>query len=141
MASLLDVNFDEVTELEAVPDGEYKVRIIDAKVGFGQNSGNPYFMVQLDIPAETSARDFNHLIMIPVEGMEAKKAQNKFRAFKYFAKAFGLDVNALWADISAIADSGTAGPLPDLVGLEAWAMLGTEEDEQYGPKNRIKRFV
>jgi hypothetical protein len=141
MPSILDVNFDEVTDLKAVDDGEYKLRIINAKVGFGKDSGNPYFMVNFELPTESNTKDFNYLIMIPVEGMEQKKAEGKFRAFKNFSKAFGLDLPNLWGEVRALAESNQAGEIDWLVGAEGWALLATEEDQEYGPKNRIKRFM
>lgn len=141
MPSILDINFDEVTDLKAVDDGEYKLRVINAKVGFGQNSGNPYFMVNFELPSESNSKDFNYLIMIPVEGMEQKKAEAKARAMKNFTRAFSIDLSELWAEIKALVASGTAGEIDSLVGLEGWALLGTENDAEYGDRNRIKRFM
>jgi len=141
MPSILDVNFDEVTDLKAVDDGEYRLRVINAKVGFGKDSGNPYFMVFFEIPEAANSADFNWLVMVPVEGMEQKRANNCFRDIKNFAKAFDADLANLWGEIKALAESNTAGEIDWVAGNEGWALLKTREDEKYGPRNEIKRFL
>jgi len=140
MTSLLDLNFDEITDLKPADEGENKVRVLNGKVGFGKDSGNPYFMVQFELPDIPNSKDFNWLVMLPTEQMDARKAEAKGRALKSFCRAFNVDLADLWHKIKALADATTAGEIESVVGAEGWAILGTEEDD-YGVKNRIKKFM
>jgi len=138
--SLLDLNFDNITDLKAAEEGEQKIRVTNAKVGFGKDSGNPYFMINFEMPQIPNSKDFNYLIMLPTEAMDKKKAEAKGRALKAFCKTFSVDLPGLWAKIKAQVDTGQPGEIDSPVGAEGWAILGTEEDD-YGVKNRIKKFI
>ena len=138
--SLLDLNFDDITDLKAADEGEHKIRITNAKVGFGKDSGNPYFMVTFELPTIPNSKDFNYLIMLPTEAMDKKKAEAKGRAFKALCKTFGIDLPQLWGKVKAQASTNEPGDIDFVVGSEGWAILGTEEDD-YGVKNRVKKFL
>lgn len=140
MTSLLDLNFDEITDLKPADEGENKIQVLSGKVGFGKESGNPYFMIQFGIPDIPNSKDFNWIVMLPTEQMDTKKAEAKGRALKSFCRAFGLDLADLWFKIKELAAAGTAAEIESVVGAEGWVILGTEEDD-YGVKNRVKKFL
>lgn len=140
MTSLLDLNFDAITDLKAAEDGETKIRVLNGRVGFGKDSGNPYFMVQFEIPGLMNSKDFNWIVMLPTEAMDQKKAEAKGRALKGFCKAFAIDLAELWSLIKAGVASGAATTIDLVEGAEGWAILGTESDD-YGEKNRVKKFM
>lgn len=140
MTSLLDLNFDDITDLKPAEEGENKLRVLNGKVGFGKDSGNPYFMVQFEIPGMMNSKDFNWLVMLPTEAMDQKKAEAKGRALKGFCKAFAVDLAELWSQIKAAVASGAATTIDLVEGAEGWAILGTEEDD-FGVKNRVKKFL
>jgi hypothetical protein len=140
MTSLLDLNFDEITDLKPADEGETKIRVLNGKVGFGKDSGNPYFMVQFEIPDQANTKDFNWIVMLPTDQMDQKKAEAKGRALKGFCNAFNLDLADLWSKIKQLAGATTAGEIESVVGAEGWAILGMESDD-YGDKNRIKKFL
>ena len=125
--SFLDLNFDDVVEPRTVdPDTEYKLRIIDVREGIDKNQ-NPYLMPRFEILDEVGAKDFTYFMGLPNASMDAKRLNNAKYKIKTFMDAFGLAYNS--------------DPTSDWVGSEGWAILGMEENDQYGPQNFIKKFV
>jgi len=138
--SLLDLNFDDIQDLKPAEEGEQKIRVTNSKVGFGKDSGNPYYMINFELPAVPNSKDFNYLIMLPTEAMDKKKAEGKGRALKAFCKTFNVDLEGLWLKLKDAVDRNQPTEIDTPVGSEGWAILGTEEDD-YGVKNRIKKFI
>ena len=124
--AFLDMNFDDVVEPTVAPaDAEYKLRILDVKEGTNKNS-EPYLMPRFEICDVVGAKDFTKYLGLPAPSMDAKKLNNTKYALKTFMDAFGLEY---------------ASDPADWVGAEGWAILGVEENEQYGPQNYVKKFV
>lgn len=124
--AFLDMNFDDVVEpTVAAADAEYKLRILDVKEGTNKN-GEPYLMPRFEICDVVGAKDFAKYLGLPSPSMDAKKLNNTKYGLKTFMDAFEIDY---------------ASDPADWVGSEGWAILGVEENEQYGPQNYVKKFV
>ena len=124
--TFLDIDVDSAIEPRSVPaDVEYELRILEVKHGVDKN-GNPYIMPRFEVINEVGAKDFTKFFGLPTDSDDAKKKNSKAWAIKAFCKAFKINANS---------DTDT------WIGATGWAILGVEENEQYGPQNYIKRFV
>ena len=124
--AFLDMDFSDVVEPRvAAADTEYKLRITDVKEGTDKN-GNAYLMPRFEIIEEVGAKDFSYFLGLPHPGLDAKKLNAAKFKLKSFMDAF---------DIAYSSDPA------DWVGQEGWAILGVEENAQYGQSNYIKKFV
>ena len=124
--TFLDIDVGSAIEPRSVPaDVEYELRIIEVKYGVDKN-GNPYIMPRFEVINEVGAKDFTKFLGLPTNSDDAKKKNSKAWAIRALCTAFKLNANS---------DTDT------WVGATGWAILGVEENEQYGPQNYIKRFV
>lgn len=124
--AFLDMDFSDVVEPRvAAADTEYKLRILDVKEGTDKN-GNPYLMPRFEVVDEVGVKDFSYFLGLPGAHMDAKRLNNAKYKLKTFMDAFGIEYSSDPAD---------------WVGLEGWAILGVENNDQYGDQNFIKRFV
>lgn len=124
--SLLNLNLNEVPDEITVPDDEYQLVITKAEQKESK-TGNPMIEVFFNIISEPDAKMIAHYMLLPTKG--DKNANNKLRRLKSFYLAAKLD---LAAEINVEED---------FKGIELWAQLTTEDDDEYGARNRIKRFV
>lgn len=125
--SLLDMNFDDAVEPTVVDPGEYKIRIVDVKVAENK-SGNPYVLPRFEIPDEPTAKEFTKYMGLPHDDMNEKQLNSAKFNMKKFCLAFGIDPAA-------------PGEPDDWKGLEGWALLGVEENDEYGDQNYVKSFI
>jgi len=125
--SILDYNLTDVPDEQIVPAGEYSVKILSAKAKTSQ-AGNPMIEVAIGFPDEVDSRTCFHYITLPSEDDDEGKANGKLRRLREFYDAFGVSYD---------------GPvdLDLVVGETAYAIIAEEEDEEYGPSNRVKRFL
>lgn len=124
--SFLDMDFSDVVEPHAVePDKEYKIRIVDVREDTDKN-GNPYIMPRLEVVDEPGAKDFTYFMGLPRDDMDAKRKNAAKYRIKTFVEAFDVDPKM---------------DTQDWVGAEAWAILGKEENDQFGEQNFVKKFV
>jgi len=120
------MNFDDVIEPTIAPaDAEYKLRILEVREGTNK-SGGPYLMPRFEICDVVGAKDFSYYIGLPDASMDAKRLNNTKYKLKNFMDAFKLEY---------------ASDPTDWVGSEGWAILGVENNEQYGDQNYVKKFV
>jgi len=122
------MNFDDVYEPTSLKEGEYQLRILDAKIKSSQKTGGDYLNVRLEVIGEPTAKDINHVMMFPTSADDVKRANNRKAAILSFLKAFGLNT------------SGTIEP-DEYVGSTGWAILTEEADPEYGMQNRVRKFV
>jgi len=108
-------------------DTECEIRITDVGVDTDKNS-HAYFLPRFEPTEHPDAKDFTKFFHIPDDWMDAKRMKSSKNAIRKFAEAFGFDPDE---------DLDT----DNLIGLTGWAILGVEEDAQYGDKNYVKRFV
>lgn len=126
--SFLDFDLGNVPELNALPDGEYELRILACEVKNSQ-AGNPMVSISFDVPAEVTSKGIHHTLMLPTQADDEKKRNGRLRGLKGFCDAFRIDYqNGITLDES-------------VVGLTGWAILGIESSEEYGDQNRVRRFV
>ena len=125
MSFLSDLDLSDVVEPRVVEaDQEYNLRISDVKKGTNKNGG-PYLMPRFEIVGEVGAKDVSHYIGLPDSSMDAKKLNNTKYRIKQFLEAFDIDPQT---------------DTESWVGAEGWAVLGIQDNEQYGEQNFIKRF-
>lgn len=129
--SFVEINLNDAVEPQTVGEGQYTVRVTDRAVA---NPDKSFIRVMLSI--ENSGREFpapiSHPIFCPKEDDDKVKFNNKLRSIKTFCKAFGITF-----------ETGTMEELANLIepGMEATALLTEEDDEKYGPQNKVRRFI
>lgn len=129
MSSLLDVDVSDAQEPIAVPAGtEAKLRIIGCNFDKNKNDED-YILPRFEIVGEPLAKDFTKYLGIPHTGMDEKQLARAKWALKSFYDCFGID------------SSKKLNPEEDFIGLEGWAILGLENNPEYGEQNYIKKFV
>jgi hypothetical protein len=130
-STFIDIDTSDAREPQAVPDGEYKIRITgyrkdgDGNIIRTSEKGNRYFIVTFDIPEEEFSKGLSKIFSLPSADMEPKRANAVKWELECFKRCFGivdLDLNAL-------------------VGKEGWAILICRNDPQYGEQNDIKKFI
>jgi hypothetical protein len=130
--SFIDLpGIEDAKELKTVPAGEYQLQIVEAdiKTQKPEKGTGQYIQVRLMILGDDPlTKDIQHVMMIPTQQDDEKKANNRLFAIKNFKAAFGIP----------------AGPRIDpeeWVGNTGWAILMEEEDKEFGLSNRIKKVV
>lgn len=128
MIDLPDLN--DVTPLEVLSDGEYKLRVLDAEVRQAKEGTNKYINFRLEAEDEPNADDIYHMVMLPDPVNQTPKTNKKRQIALREALA------AMNAPLSGSLD------LEALVGTTVYAILTTEDDQRAGGKrNRVKKFV
>lgn len=126
--SMLDMNLNDAQEPTVVPAGEeYKIRILTVKVDNDKNN-QPYMLPTFEVPDVAASKSFTKFLRIPNESLDAKKMNSAKWQIKLFLECFGMD-------------PGRPFNPEELTGLTGWAILGIEEDEEYGDKNYVKKFI
>ena len=122
----VDVNISDAQELEVLEAGEYEVHCIGADIKVSQK-GNEYLNLCFEAVEEPTAKDIYHILMLP-DGNDPKVDNKRKLALVAACKALDVDYsNGLNTD--------------EFLGQTCWVILGVEEDEEYGDKNRLKSFV
>jgi len=127
MGFLEGMNFDDVVEPKAVPEGEYELRITEVTQDNNKNN-EPYIMPRFDIVSEPTAKTVSKYMALPIPTMDEKRLNQTKLNLKRFFEAVGID-----------ASGGI--DLDQLVGETVWAILGLEVDDEYGEQNFVKRFM
>ncbi len=128
MTSLLDIDVSSAEEPKVVPaDEEYKLRILDATIDRDKND-EPYLLPRFEVVDEPLAKDFTKFLRLPHDGLNEKQLARAQWNLKLFLEAFDLPTK------------GRLDP-EDLKGKVGWAILGIEDNEQYGEQNFIKKFI
>ncbi len=127
-SNIFTINLDEAVEPQILDDGEFLLRVIMAETRVSK-TGNKYLNIRFDVPDQPHAEDIYHIIMAP-NGKDAKQDNRNALAAKSFYKAFGIEPDENWSV-----------DLDSLGGKTGWALLTIKNDEQYGDKNAVRRFV
>jgi len=128
MTSLLDIDVSSAEEPKVVPaDEEYKLRILDATIDRDKND-EPYLLPRFEVVDEPLAKDFTKFLRLPHDGLNEKQLARVQWNLKLFLEAFDLPTK------------GRLDP-EDLKGKVGWAILGIEDNEQYGEQNYVKKFI
>lgn len=130
-------NLEDGKEREAVPDGEYTLRLIDwlsdddGKIKMYDKKDCPFIMPKFEIvgceEAEYS-KDLMHYLKLPNSDMKKKDLNDARFHLNAFFTAFGIDHKQAIDPESCI-------------GLEADALLTIQDDPEYGEQNRVKRWI
>ena len=126
--TLLDVDVNDAQEPKVVPgDEEYELRILDVTIDNDKN-GEPYMLPRFEVVDEPLAKDFTKFYRLPHQGLDEKQMNRAKWQIKILLETFSLP---------------TSGSLPveDMKGCTGWAILGVEENEQWGEQNYIKKLV
>lgn len=134
-ASMLDMNFDEVYDMEVIPEGEEcQVSIIAADVTGKKNAEDEKMLVvRFSVIDHDTAEDIYHYLSIPnaeLKRTDAKKANKQMLRIREFYQAFDVDYSQ-------------PVELANLQGLIGWAIVGVQKPTAEYPqeKNFIKSFV
>jgi hypothetical protein len=129
--TILNLNVDEAIDLIVMDDNtEAQLRIESAEIKHSQKDGSPYLNLRCSIPSEVTANDIYHIMMLP---KDHEKTQNP--------KKFNMDLKRFKDLYSATGTPNGQVDIRELVGKEFYAILGVQEDDQYGKRNTIKRIV
>lgn len=108
-------------------DTEVKLRITSADEGISANSGLAWMRFNAEPVDHPNARDITIFVTYPdAKLQEPKKYAGTYKSYDAFKTAFGI--------------KGAFQP-EDLIGREAWAILKTKDDGEYGVKNEVKRWT
>lgn len=128
----ISVDTSQAIEMGPVDAGEYKVQVLNATYKQADPSAENQWKgisLMLDLPDEVSADVFNHMVWIPDESnQEPKRFARTMSDFKKFKAAFGFAETEVFT-------------VEDLKGKTAWAYLTVKDDSEYGPQNRIQRWI
>ena len=106
---------------------EYQIRIISCAVKMNKND-EPYILPRFEVVDEPLAKEITKYFPLPFDGLDSKKMNSAKLGLSRFFQAFDYE-------------PGEEFDSEDLIGLTGWAILGVEDDEQYGESNYIKRFI
>lgn len=124
---LLDFHLKDIPEQEVVPPGEYTLRCVQAEVRQSRETGRQYLYVLYEIDGYPNSFPVGHVIMFPTENDDELTRIRRLRSLKRFFEAHEIDLDQPDTDL--------------LIGKEVQARLVVEEDEEYGERNRIRRFL
>jgi len=128
MASLLDIDVSDAEEPKVVPaNEEYKLRILDATSANDKND-EPFLLPRFEVVDEPLSKDFTKFLRLPHDDLNEKQLARAQWGLKLFLTAFELPTK------------GKVDP-EDMKGKTGWAILGIEENEQYGEQNYVKKFI
>ena len=127
----MEQEIKDAPEPVVLPAGtEVNIRIISVHSGISDKNDCKWYMPKFDVPDNPLVIEFNKFMWdLDKKKLDLKQFGKALKEFQIFATSIGLDYSRpfSWED--------------DLVGLECWAILGIQKDEEYGDKNFIKSFV
>lgn len=136
-------NFLDLAQLDAIPDqtilddgSEHVVQIISAKIGESKpeakTAGQSYLMVTYKAEDDPDSAPFNDVFMLPFNGLEKEKFNQRGRALRAFFKCFEFDYTSGW-DIFTETDQ--------LKGLTGNVIVRVDDNDQYGEQNSVKKYL
>ncbi len=131
--SIMELDVDGAVEPTIVDaDKEYKLRVVSATEIKRDKNNNDFTMIRFEIPDSPASKEFTKYFKLAskhnLENLSAKAANSLKWNNIQFCEAFKVDPSRL--------DPGV-----DLPGKTGWAILGIENDEEYGDKNYVKKFI
>lgn len=128
MEGFLGLNLDDAREPELLPaDKEVELQIVAASVETSKKTGSPYLSIQWEAPDFPLSKRVRQVYMFPADDDDERTRNSRLWSLRQFAEAHGLT-------------NGIPAP-EDLIGARAWAIMGVENDPQYGDQNRVKKLV
>ena len=130
--SFLDLNLDQVTEPKVLDaDREYQLKIenVEIKESKGEKTaGQSMIMLRCSAQDEPDTQGIFENIMLPSQQLDDDKNMQRKRQLKRLVEAIGLD-------------PARGFNIDELKGETFWAVLGVEDDAQFGKRNVIKRYM
>jgi hypothetical protein len=136
MFSLTDLDLDNAPVIQPVPEGTYRVRIVDLAI-YDQREPKTgrYMTCALDVVDVPSAETVRHFIsMLPDKGTSEKDAIRAKSRIKQFFDKFGLPYS-----LQPVEGDGKA-TFPEAVGREAVVLLGLKAAQNGGEENNVKNL-
>jgi len=139
--SFLDIDFDDVVEFNAVPAGEYRVRITEAKIWEEDpNKGNRRALrVTLDIVDHALAKPVSHFMNLPVDPTPEEQADPEL--LKKYQRRTNMQKLSLKNFFEAFRIDPKTTSIESYAGEECFAVLSVFTDDKYGEQNRVDRFI
>lgn len=128
---VIDINTSEGMDFELLEaDTEQLFLTINAEYRSGVGANGPWSAINLTLdPSDRANADYvYHMQFLPKNTGDEKKYKKSLFYFNLFKRAFGL----------APEESFVAS---DLVQREVYAVVGTEESPDRGPRNTIKKWI
>ena len=125
---MLDVTVDDAVEPKVMEeDEEYTIRIVSARVT--ESDKGRFLIPRFEIVDEPYAKEFTMVLRLPDNEMTPKQKNEAKWRLKCFYEAFDF------------MPRGEYDPGTELPGLEASAILGVSESDEYGEQNYVKRLL
>lgn len=126
----LGVNLDEVPAQHAVPEGEYLLTLVDAKImnQKPEKGTGKFIMASLEVANDPDSKLITHVMMLPSHEDKERTQKSRLRNIGDFYKTFKIPAS---------------GPvkLSSYLGNQGFGLLKLELDPTYGEQNRISKFV
>lgn len=132
--SFLDIPTEnELPEQAPASAGEHELRIIgmERKQGNSKKDGAPYdsINIALEVIDELDRKAIYHTIFLPKSDDAPDRRDQALRRIRYFQQAFKLPSQIDLDNLDMYA------------GYTGFGLLELEQNEEYGDRNRVKRFV
>jgi hypothetical protein len=132
---ILDFELDKVPELGVATDGEHRIAITGAEGKLDKNQ-KPGLQVRFRVVDQENVKPLSTWLSFPADSDSKDEVNSKLRRIKTFRDAFKLTFKNA-QQLAAMLDKDPKA----LNGSEAFAILNTQESDDYGEQNNIKRFV
>lgn len=131
--SFLDIpDENALPEQAPVTAGEHELCIVATERRQGTSKdGAPYDSISITLQATDSpdSKMIYHTLWLPKDDDTNERKNQSLRKIRYFLQAFNLP---LQVDLDN---------LDSWVGNNGFGIVSIEQDEEYGDKNKVKRFV
>jgi hypothetical protein len=132
---ILDFELDGVPELGVATDGEHRIAITGAEGKLDKNQ-KPGIQIRFRVVDQENVKPLSTWLSFPTDSDSKDESNGKLRRIRTFRDAFKLR----FKNAQQLADMVDKDQ-KSLNGSEAFAILTTNESDDYGEQNNIKRFV
>lgn len=130
--SILDLNFDDVYQPELWNDGdEVDMTIKKVAMGPSKSGKNTVLTITMWDPSDSKKAPLTERLTVPTRADQAEdpvKYNNMMLRLQAFGDCFGVALQQV-------------NPANDWPGATGSIIVRLEDDEQYGKKNSVKKFV
>lgn len=124
---ILNFDFADTHEVHTVPDGEYRLRVLECRRHKKESTGSLSIFALFELIDEPYAQEVRYYMGIPADSDSDRVRNKKMLRIQEFFEALGVEPSGI--------------PYSALVGYECDAILTTSSDLQYGEQNQIGSFV
>lgn len=130
MAGLLDEILENVPDEKPVEPGIYELMVTSIKRKLSK-AGNPMIVVSFEIPEEPSSKPIFVYFSEPTDSMDDRTKMSNLRRWKSFMVAVGVDISQPQGE----------DLFESLKFSRCFGQVTLEDDDRYGPSNRITQFM